>query len=305
MRIVFMGTPDFAATVLESLIAARHDVVCAYSQPPRPSGRGHKQQPSPVQKLAEEHGIPVRCPTSLKSPEEQAAFAELKADVAVVAAYGLILPKAILDAPTKGCLNVHGSLLPRWRGAAPIQRAIMAGDDQTGICIMRMDEGLDTGPVLLRDSIPIGPETTAGELHDQLADLGARLMLVTLGMMTLGDTLIPMSQPESGVTYAKKIEREESRIDWNKPAIEIDRLIRAMSPHPGAWFEHSGERFKLLKAHPLDRRGKPGQVLEGGLTIACIDGAMGVQTIQRQGKAPMDADAFLRGYVFPPGTVLT
>ncbi|MBF0267404.1 MAG: methionyl-tRNA formyltransferase [Alphaproteobacteria bacterium] len=305
MRIVFMGTPDFAATVLECLIAAQHEVVCVYSQPPRPSGRGHKQMPSPVHRLALERGIPVRCPTSLKSPEEQAAFADLNADVAVVAAYGLILPKAILDAPKKGCLNVHGSLLPRWRGAAPIQRAIMAGDEQTGICIMRMDEGLDTGPVLLRDSIPIGPETTAGELHDQLAELGARLMLVTLGMMALGDTLIPMTQPERGVTYAKKIEREESRIDWGKPTLEVERLIRAMSPHPGAWFEHASERFKVLKAHPLDRCGEPGRVLEGGLIIACKEGAIDVQTIQRQGKAPMDADAFLRGYALPPGTVLS
>lgn len=305
MRVVFMGTPDFAATVLKALIAANHEIVCVYSQPPRPSGRGHKRQPSPVHQLAEEKGILVRCPASLKKPEEQQEFAALHADVAVVAAYGLILPKSVLDAPKHGCLNVHASLLPRWRGAAPIQRAIMAGDERTGVCIMRMDEGLDTGPVLLRDSLPIGPETTAGLLHDQLADLGARLMTVALGMLNLDNTAIAMKQPENGATYAKKIEREESRIDWNKSAVVIERLIRAMAPHPGAWFEHEGERFKVLKACLTEDRGQPGTVLDDSPTIACAEGAIRILTLQRQGKAPMEAQAFLRGYTLPAGTVLT
>jgi methionyl-tRNA formyltransferase len=304
MRIVFMGTPDFAATVLKALIAFKHEIVCVYSQPPRPSGRGHKLQPSPVHQLAEAQGIPVRCPVSLKSPEEQAAFADLQADVGVVAAYGLILPKPILDAPKHGCLNVHASLLPRWRGAAPIQRAIMAGDDKTGVCIMRMDEGLDTGPVLLRDSLPITPETTAGTLHDQLAELGARQMVMALGLLTLNNAAIAMKQPDDGATYAKKIEREESHIDWTKSAIELERLIRAMAPQPGAWFEHAGERFKILKAAIVDRNGPPGQALDDELCIGTGEGALRIQTIQRQGKAPMEADAFLRGFSLPAGTVL-
>ncbi|MDK9722707.1 MAG: methionyl-tRNA formyltransferase [Rhodospirillales bacterium] len=305
MRIVFMGTPDFAATVLKALIAANHEIVCVYSQPPRPSGRGHKLQPSPVHQLAEEKGLLVRCPVSLKKPEEQQEFAALQADVGVVAAYGLILPKPILDTPKHGCLNVHASLLPRWRGAAPIQRAIMAGDSLTGVCIMRMDEGLDTGPVLLRDSLSIGPETTAGLLHDQLADLGARLMTVALGLLNLDNTAIAMKQPENGATYAKKIERQESRIDWNKSAVEIERLIRAMAPQPGAWFEHEGERFKVLKARVIEAKAAPGQVLKDGLRIACAEGGLEILSIQRQGKAPMEAQAFLRGYALPAGTVLT
>jgi methionyl-tRNA formyltransferase len=304
MRVVFMGTPDFAATVLKALIAFKHEIVCVYSQPPRPSGRGHKLQPSPVHLLAESQGIPVRCPVSLKTAEEQAAFADLKADVGVVAAYGLILPKPILEAPRHGCLNVHASLLPRWRGAAPIQRAIMAGDAMTGVCIMRMDEGLDTGPVLLRDSLPIGPATTAGELHDQLADLGARLMAMALGMLTLDNTAIAMKQPDNGVTYAKKIEREESKIDWTRPAAEIERLIRAMAPAPGAWFEHLGERFKILKAAIEEGQGQPGHLQDDRLAIATGEGVLRIQTIQRQGKGPMEAEAFLRGYALPAGTVL-
>lgn len=305
MRVVFMGTPDFAAHVLKTLLDSQlHQIVAVYSQPPRPSGRGHKPQLSPVHQLAEDRDIPVRCPQSLKSAEEQKAFAELEADVAVVAAYGLILPKPILAAPRLGCINIHASLLPRWRGAAPIQRAIMAGDERTGVCIMQMEEGLDTGPVLLRESLPIGPETTAGELHDQLADLGARLLLVALGMLGLNGTAIAMRQPESGVTYAKKIEREESRIDWSKPALEIERLVRAMSPHPGAWFECRGERFKILRAKAVAGSGSPGRVEDDALTIGTGDGLLAVSILQRQGKGPMDAASLLRGYAIPKGTVL-
>lgn len=305
MRIVFMGTPDFAATVLKTLIGGKHEILCAYSQPPRPSGRGHKLQPSPVHQLAEANGVMVRCPQSLKSAEEQKAFADLKADVAVVAAYGLILPKPVLDAPKFGCLNVHASLLPRWRGAAPIQRAIMAGDAMTGVCVMRMEEGLDTGPVLLRESLPIGPETTAGELHDRLSDLGGKLMAVALEMLTLNGTAIAMPQPEAGATYAKKIEREESRIDWTKPAAEIERLIRAMAPQPGAWFEHGGERFKILKAKVLPGTGKPGRIEKDALVVGSGEGLLAIETIQRQGKGPMDAASFLRGCALPAGADLS
>lgn len=303
MRLVFMGTPDFAAVILKGLIEAKHDIACVYSQPPRPAGRGHKHQPTPVQLLAESHRIEVRTPVSLKSPEEQAAYADLKADLGVVAAYGLILPKPILEAPKLGCLNVHASLLPRWRGAAPIQRAILAGDLETGICIMRMDAGFDTGPVLMRQSLPIGPEATAGILHDRLAELGARMMLETIEKI---HELKAIPQPDDGVTYAKKIEREESRIDWNRPACEIERLVRAMAPHPGAWFAYAGERFKLLKAEAVEeRKGTPGTLLDTHLTVACAENALRILSIQRQGKAAMDAGAFLRGCALSPGTVLT
>ncbi len=302
MRLVFMGTPDFAATILKGLIEAGHDIACVYSQPPRPAGRGHKPQASPVQLLAESHEIEGRTPISLKSPEEQAAFAALKADLGVVAAYGLILPKPILEAPKLGCLNVHASLLPRWRGAAPIQRAILAGDLETGICIMRMDVGLDTGPVLMRQSLPIGPEATAGILHDQLAELGARSMQETIEKI---HELKAVPQPDDGVTYAKKIEREESRIDWNRPACVIERQVRAMAPHPGAWFDHAGERFKLLKAQLVEGQGPPGTVLDDRLSVACAENALRILSIQRQGKAALDAQAFLHGCALPPGTVLS
>jgi methionyl-tRNA formyltransferase len=301
MRLVFMGTPDFSAILLKGLIEAGHEIACVYSQPPRPAGRGHKPQPSPVQVLAETQGIEVRTPASLKNPEEQAAFAALGAEVAVVAAYGLILPKAILDAPKRGCINVHASLLPRWRGAAPIQRAIMAGDTETGICIMQMDEGLDTGPVLMRQSLPIAQDCTAGMLHDQLAELGTRLMTATLKEL---DGLKGVPQPDSGASYAKKIERGESRIDWSHEAVEIERLVRAMSPHPGAWFEMAGERFKVLKAEVSRRQGQPGTVLDDALTIACAKESLRILSIQRQGKAALDTGAFLRGCALPPGTVL-
>jgi len=239
MRVIFMGTPDFSVPVLNALVNAGHDVVCAYCQPPRPAGRGKKDRPSPVQIRAEALGLPVRHPVSVKSADEQAAFAALEADVAVVVAYGLILPQAVLDAPKRGCLNIHASLLPRWRGAAPIHRAIMAGDAETGVCIMQMEAGLDTGPVLLKKVTAIGADETTAVLHDRLSAMGAEAIVEALGAL---DDLTPIPQSDEGVTYAAKIDKSEARIDWTKPAVEVDRLIRGLSPFPGAWFGHAGTR---------------------------------------------------------------
>ena len=294
MRVVFMGTPDFSVPVLEALARA-HEVVCVYSQPPRPAGRGRKDRPSPVQAVAEELGLPVRHPISLKGAEAQAEFAALGADVAVVVAYGLILPQAVLDAPRHGCLNIHASLLPRWRGAAPIHRAIMAGDAETGICIMQMEAGLDTGPVLLREATPIGVTETTGALHDRLSAMGARLILQTLDRLA---DLSPQPQPDAGVTYASKIDKAEARIDWSRPAVEVDRLIRGLSPHPGAWCEVAGERVKLLASRLAEGQGAPGEVL-GGLRIACGRGAVEVTLAQREGKRAMAPEDFLRGFALP------
>jgi methionyl-tRNA formyltransferase len=306
MRIAFMGTPDFAARILRDLAAWAgangHQVAAVYSQPPREAGRGKKPQPSPVHKLADELGIPVFTPERLRSAEEQQAFAALGLDVAVVAAYGLILPKPVLDAPRLGCLNVHASLLPRWRGAAPIQRAIMAGDEKTGVCIMRMEEGLDTGPVYRRREIPIGPEMTAGELHDALAALGSTPLFEAMADVQAG--LIPETQPEAGVTYAKKIDKAEARIDWSRPAVEVDRQIRGLSPFPGAWFEYGGERIKALRSRVVAGSGKPGTALDDGLTIACGDGAVALTELQRAGKGAMDAASLLRGFPIGSGEVL-
>ncbi len=301
MRLVFMGTPDFAVAILAALVAAGHEVVCVYSQPPRPAGRGHKDRPSPVQAFSERHGLPVRTPKSLRTAESQAEFAALDADVAVVAAYGLILPRPILEAPIRGCLNVHGSLLPRWRGAAPIQRAIMAGDSETGITIMQMDEGLDTGAMLLRRGLPIGGDETAGSLHDRLAVLGAGMMVEALARL---ESLSPEPQPAEGVTYAAKIAKDEARIDWSRPAAELHNHIRGLSPFPGAWFEQGGERFKLLETRLAEGAGSPGTLLDDRLTVACGDGAIRAVTVQRAGKAPMAVEALLRGYSLPKGTVL-
>ncbi len=295
MKVVFMGTPDFSVPVLEALVEAGHEVLCVYCQPPRPAGRGKKDRPSPVQAKAEELGLPVRFPKSLKGEAEQAEFAALEPDIAVVVAYGLILPQAVLDAPAKGCLNIHASLLPRWRGAAPIHRAIMAGDAETGVCIMQMEAGLDTGPVLLRKAVPIGAEETTAELHDRLSALGAGAIVETLA--NLGG-LEPVSQPEEGVTYAKKIDKAEARVDWTKPAVEVDRLIRGLSPFPGAWCEVEGERLKLLRSRVVEGKGSAGQVL-GGLRIACGDGAVEILQAQRQGKRPMEAEELLRGFELP------
>ncbi|WP_368184768.1 methionyl-tRNA formyltransferase [Aestuariibius sp. HNIBRBA575] len=291
MRVIFMGTPDFSVPVLDALVDAGHEIACVYCQPPRPAGRGKKDRPTPVHARADALGLPVRHPISLKNADEQDAFAALNADIAVVVAYGLILPQNVLDAPKQGCLNIHASLLPRWRGAAPIHRAIMAGDAQTGVCIMQMEAGLDTGPVLLRETIDIAPDDTTGSLHDRLSALGATAILDALATL---ETLTPERQPETGVTYAAKIDKSEARIDWTKPAIEIDRQIRGLSPFPGAWCMVNDERIKLLNAKVADGQGTPGQVLSD-FTIACGSGAITVTSAQRPGKKPMPADVILRG----------
>ena len=290
MRVIFMGTPDFSVAALDAIHAA-HDVVCVYTQPPRPAGRGKQPRPSAVHARADALGLPVRHPTSLKDAQAQADFAALGADVAVVVAYGLILPQAVLDAPRMGCLNIHASLLPRWRGAAPIQRAIMAGDKETGVCIMQMEAGLDTGPVLLRETTPIGPDDTAQTLHDRLSQMGAGLIVRTLDHLP---DLTPQPQPETGVTYAAKIDKAEARIDWTRPADEIARHIRALSPFPGAWCDTPFGRLKLLNAQAVDETGAPGEVLSG-LTIACGNGAVQVTDVQREGKRAMAAAELLHG----------
>ncbi|WP_372838962.1 methionyl-tRNA formyltransferase [Phaeovulum sp.] len=296
MKIVFMGTPGFSVPVLDAL-AAQHEVVAVYCQPPRPAGRGKALRPSPVQARAESLGLPVRHPASLKGAPEQAEFAALGADVAVVVAYGLILPPAILAAPRLGCLNIHASLLPRWRGAAPIQRAIWAGDAETGVCIMQMEAGLDTGPVLLREAVAIGAEETSAELHDRLSALGARLIVAALAR--LGD-LVAVPQPAEGVSYATKIDKAEARIDWARPAAETARQVRALSPFPGAWCEVAGERVKVLRARAVAGAGVPGEVLGSGFTVACGAGALEVLEAQREGKRAMPAAEVLKGMVLPP-----
>lgn len=295
MRLVFMGSPAFSVPVLDALVAAGHEIAAVYCQPPRPAGRGKKARPTPVHARALELGLEERHPTSLRAAEEKAQFAALKADVAVVVAYGLILPQEILDAPAHGCLNIHASLLPRWRGAAPIHRAIMAGDSETGVCIMQMDAGLDTGPVLLARSIPIGPEDTTGELHDRLSALGARTITEALDRL---DELTPSPQPETGVSYAAKIDKAEARVDWTRPDVEVDRRIRGLSPFPGAWTEIAGERVKLLGSRLADGSGNPGEMV-APLVIACGIGAVEITRAQRPGKRPMDRDAFLRGFDLP------
>ena len=295
MRLVFMGSPDFSVPVLEALVEAGHDIAAVYCQPPRPAGRGKKDRPGPVHARALELGLEVRHPVSLKGADEQAAFADLNADAAVVVAYGLILPQAILDAPKHGCLNIHASLLPRWRGAAPIHRAIMAGDAETGICIMQMEAGLDTGPVLLREATPIGAEETTALLHDRLAAMGSRMIVDALARL---DDLTPAVQPDEGVTYAAKIDKAEARVDWTKPAAEVDRLIRGLSPFPGAKCDVAGEQVKLLASRLADGQGAPGQVLDG-LTIACGDGAVQILRAQRPGKRAMEVEDFLRGFDMP------
>jgi len=301
MRVIFMGTPDFSVPVLEALVAAGHEIACVYCQPPRPAGRGKKDRPTPVHARALDLGLEVRHPVSLKGAEEQAEFAALKADVAVVVAYGLILPQAVLDAPVRGCLNVHASLLPRWRGAAPIHRAIMAGDAETGVCIMQMEAGLDTGPVLLRRALEIGAEETTAELHDRLSELGAGLIVEALARL---DELEPKVQPEEGVTYASKIDKAEARVDWTRPAEEVDRLIRGLSPFPGAWCEVGGERVKLLASRVSEGQGAPGEVLDDALTVACGSGAVSLLRLQRAGKGAQDREVFLRGNPIPRGTQL-
>jgi methionyl-tRNA formyltransferase len=300
MRIVFMGTPAFAVPTLLALHEAGHVVPAAYTQPPRPSGRGKQLQTSPVHQAAEALGIPVCHPDTLRDMEAQANFLALEPEVAVVAAYGLMLPQPILDGPAKGCLNVHASLLPRWRGAAPIQRAILAGDSMTGVTIMRMERGLDTGPMLASARVPV-EDKTSGELHAELAEIGARLMVDTLAQL---GQLKPEPQPELGATYAAKIDKAEARIDWSKPAELIEREVRAFAPFPGAWFELDGERIKLLKARVIGVNGADGTVLDDELTIACGQAALRPVTLQRAGRPAMTAAEFLRGKPVPVGTVL-
>lgn len=294
MKIVFMGTPEFSVPVLEAL-HQHHEIIAVYCQPPRPAGRGKADRPSPVQARAEALGLPVRHPVSLRSIEAQQDFAALQPDVAVVVAYGLILPQVVLDVPRLGCLNIHASLLPRWRGAAPIHRAIIAGDAETGVCIMQMDAGLDTGPVLLREATAIGAEETTADLHDRLSAMGARLIVDALARLPLP----AVAQPDAGVTYAAKVDKAEARVDWAQPAVEVDRLIRGLSPFPGAWCEVAGERVKLLRSRLTTGAGAPGQVL-GGLTVACGTGAVEITLAQREGKRAMGPDDFLRGFVLPP-----
>ena len=301
MRIVFMGTPAFSVAALDALCDAGHEVACVYTQPPRPAGRGKKDRPSPVQARAETLELPVRHPVSFRNDAAQQAFAALQADVAVVVAYGLILPQAVLDAPRFGCLNIHASLLPRWRGAAPIHRAIMAGDAETGVCIMQMEAGLDTGPVLSRASTPIGPAETTSDLHERLAKMGAEQIVQTLEQL---ESLSPQPQPRDGVTYASKIDKSEAVIDWTRPATEVDRMIRGLSGFPGAWFGHAGVRIKVLGSTLADGSGAPGTVLDDALTVACGAGAVRLTRLQRAGKGAQDADAFLRGNPLPPGTII-
>jgi methionyl-tRNA formyltransferase len=290
MKLVFMGTPDFAVVTLKALIAAGHEIVAVYSQPPRPAGRGQSVRPSPVQDYAAAQGLEVRTPLSLKSSGEQKSFADLKADAAVVVAYGLLLPQAILDAPRFGCFNVHASLLPRWRGAAPIQRAIMAGDVESGVTIMRMELGLDTGPMMKVGRIPTTSETTASSLHDELAGLGAKLMVEVLKQPESAGT----PQPAEGVTYARKIEKAETKIDFTKPAPEVRNHIHGLSPFPGAWCSLAGARVKILRAQAVDG------ITNDALTFACGNGAIKFLSLQREGKGVMDAATFLRGFPLAP-----
>jgi methionyl-tRNA formyltransferase len=305
LRVIFMGTPDFAVPPLSEIVASGHDVLAVYTQPPRPAGRGMLARKSEVHHFAEEAGIPAYAPKSLKPAEVQNEFYALDADVAVVAAYGLILPKAILDAPRFGCLNIHASLLPRWRGAAPIQRAIMAGDKYSGAAIMQMDEGLDTGPICMGERITIGPDMTAGELHDELSLLGAKLIARALEQLGEG-TLQCRPQPAEGVTYAAKITKDEERIDWKRPAGDVHDQIRALSPTPGAWFEAllagRRERIKVLRSVVVPGRGEPGVLVDSQLTIACGHQALRLTRVQRAGKKPMLGAEFLRGFPLGKGT---
>ncbi|OQW72814.1 MAG: methionyl-tRNA formyltransferase [Proteobacteria bacterium ST_bin13] len=300
LRIIFMGTPAFSVPVLQALVDAGHDVVASYSQPPRPAGRGKALMPSPVQARAEQLGIAVRTPLSLRVSDAQAEFAAFGADIAVVAAYGLILPPSVLAAPRLGCLNVHASLLPRWRGAAPIQRAILAGDAETGVCIMQMEAGLDTGPVLHHAATPIVGKT-AGALTDDLSVMGARLMTTVLADIA---AFPPAPQPDDGMTYAPKIDKAEARIDWTRSAGEIERLIRAFNPVPGAFFEHGGERFRIHAAMIGAGSGLTGQVIGDALEIACGTGVLIPTQIQRAGRGVMPTSELLRGFPIPAGTQL-
>ncbi len=304
MRLVFMGSPEFAVTALKALIAAGHDIACVYTQPPRPAGRGKQERRTPVHELAGACGFEICTPKSLKRSEEQRAFAALGADAAVVVAYGLILPQAILDAPKRGAFNLHASLLPRWRGAAPIQRAIMAGDRLTGVQVMRMETGLDTGPILASESMTIESDDTASTLHDKLAGVGATLLRETLEKLEQG-AVVESPQAMEGVTYAHKITPGETRIDWTRPAREVDCMIRGLSPHPGAWFELGGVRIKALMSRLGQGAGAPGEALDDALLVACGGGAVRLTSVQREGRAPLSAETYLRGHPVPAGVRLT
>jgi methionyl-tRNA formyltransferase len=301
MRIIFMGTPDFAVPTLEALHGAGHDIAAVYTQPPRPAGRGKADRPSPVQLRAEALGLAVRSPRSLRSAEAQAEFAAYEPDAAIVAAYGLILPQEILDIPVWDCLNVHGSLLPRWRGAAPVQRAILAGDEETGITIMAMEVGLDTGDMLSVERTPIG-DKDAGQLTTELAKMGARMMV---DMLADPGAFLAQQQPEEGVTYAAKISKAESRLDFAQPAIQVERQIRAFAPTPGAWFEYQGERVRILAAKLIDLSGPAGTVLDDQLTITCGTDAIRPHMLQRAGRGVMTTAELLRGFAIPAGVTLT
>ncbi len=307
LRIVFMGTPDFAVPTLAEIVGAGHEVAAVYSQPPRAAGRGMAERKSPVHMFAETADIPVFTPATFKDAAEQAAFAAHGADAAVVVAYGLLLPNGVLEAPRLGCFNLHASALPRWRGAAPIQRAVMAGDAETAVMVMRMEQGLDTGPICLGEHVAIGGDETAGELHDVLAARGASLMVRALSALERG-SLDCQPQPEDGVSYARKIDKAEARIDFTRPAHEVHNLIRGLSPFPGAWFEAGREgkreRFKVLRARLAEGAGVPGEVLNDALTVACGAGAVRLIELQRAGKRPMPAAEVLRGFAIPPGTRL-
>ena len=300
LRLVFMGTPGFAVPTLAALVGAGHDIAAVYTQGAKPAGRGLDARPSPVEIFSRGAGIPVLTPKTLRTDDAAAAFRALGADAAVVVAYGLILPKAILEAPWGGCLNLHPSKLPRWRGAAPLQRTLMAGDEETAICVMRMEAGLDTGPVCLAEPLALPSTMTAGELHDTAARLGADLMVRALGGLERG-SLQCTPQPEAGVTYAAKISKEEARIDWRHPASQVHDHIRGLSPFPGAWFEIDGERIKVLRSEIAGGTGTPGTALDGELTIACGTGAVRLLTLQRAGKKPMGAAELLRGFPVPEG----
>lgn len=307
MRIAFLGTPDFAVPTLMALAEAGYEIARVYSQPPAPRGRGHSLQPSAVHAYALSRGFEVRTPASMRDPDEIAGFAALELDAAVVVAYGQILVRAVLEAPRLGCFNLHGSLLPRWRGAAPIQRAVMAGDAQSGVQVMRMTEGLDEGPVLMGETLRIDALETAGSLHDRLAPVGAELMARAMAAVARGEA-VETPQAEAGVTYAKKIRRSETKIDWSQPAVEVDRRIRGLSPFPGAWAMAHGERgpvrVKLLLSRVEDAEGAPGQVLDDGLLVACGQGAVRLLRAQREGKAAQDAEVFLRGFPLSAGARL-
>jgi len=302
LRLAFLGTPDFAVPTLEALLARGHDIAAVYTQPPRPAGRGHKPQATPIQRLAEKHRLAVHTPATLRNEQEQSAFRALALDAAIVVAYGLILPRPILDAPRFGCFNLHASLLPRWRGAAPIQRAIMAGDTTTGVMVMRMEEGLDTGPVLATWPTPLTDDMTAGDVHDLLAREGATLMAGALENLAHGAA---NKQPQrEGATYAKKISPEEARIDWTHPARDVLRHLHGLNPAPGAWTLLGETRLKILRVRLADASGEPGVVLDERLTIACGSGAISVTELQRAGREAQTADAFLRGFELPKGTRL-